>query len=103
MKVAEILRKIADDLEDQEHGDLANNSAVHAELNPVGVDWSEGDGKDDESDGTAMIPPLQQKLELLKKTAGVDSAFDNELDDIKKLTGIEAVIHQIDDTELDGQ
>jgi hypothetical protein len=42
-----------------------------------------------------MIPPLQQKLEILKKSAGMDNALDNESDelgDIKKLTGIKAVI-----------
>jgi len=31
----------------------------------------------DESDGETMISPLQQKLELLKKSVGVDSSFDN--------------------------
>jgi hypothetical protein len=44
-----------------------------------------------------MIPPLQQKLEILKKSVGMDNAMDggsDELDDIKKLTGIRAVIDQ---------
>ena len=45
-----------------------------------------------------MVPPLQAKLELLKKATGVDSHYDSEgsdeLDDIKKLTGIKAVIQQ---------
>jgi hypothetical protein len=50
-----------------------------------------------------MIPPLQQKLEILKKSAGIDSFYDgetDELDDIKKLTGIKAVMqHETDDDE----
>ena len=60
------------------------------------------DMDDTEADPT-MIPPLQQKLEILKKTAGIDSFYDgetDELDDIKKLTGIKAVIqHETDDDE----
>lgn len=50
-----------------------------------------------------MIPPLQQKLEILKKSAGIDSFYDggnDELDDIKKLTGIKAVMqNETDDDE----
>jgi hypothetical protein len=42
---------------------------------------------------------LQAKLELLKKSSGVPSFYDNqegndELDDIKQLTGIKAVMQQ---------
>ena len=50
-----------------------------------------------------MIPPLQQKLELLKKSVGVDSAFDgcdaekpvDELDKIKQFAGISSPIASI--------
>jgi len=46
-----------------------NDSGPVVDVDPV----------DDET-GT-FIPPLQQKIELLKKTAGVKSAFDPEDDD----------------------
>ena len=102
--MADILRSIADELEGHNERDRANNSAVHAELEPVGIDFTGDEMKHEEGDGTTMVPPLQQKLELLKKASGVPSAFDgnDELDDIKKLTGITAVIHG-DDTDLEGQ
>ena len=108
MKMSDILRKIADEIEHTEGGEEINrpeNSLPHAGLEKVGVDF-EGDGmKDEEGNGTTMVPPLQQKLELLKKVSGEDSMYDqkDELEDIKKLTGIQAVIHHFDDNALDGQ
>ena len=57
-----------------------------------------------------MVPPLQQKIELLKKVAGVDSAFDgadaepeDELSIIKRNAGIHPIVAQIssEDTDLE--
>lgn len=82
--MADILRNMADMLE-KENGEKQNR------LEPVNV--PEPESKID----PVMIPPLQQKLEILKKTAGMNNALDSEsdeLDDIKKLTGIKAVIQQ---------
>ena len=55
-----------------------------------------------------FMPPLQQKMELLKKAAGVDNAFDqaaeeqadDSVEDIKRLAGINpiAAIMTDDDT-----
>jgi hypothetical protein len=45
---------------------------------------------------------LQAKLEILKKSAGIDSFYDEETDelqDIKKLTGIKAVMQHETDNE----
>ena len=105
MKISDILRKIADGIESGEQGgeetNRPENSLQHAELGPVGVDFDSNDMKDEEGDGTAMVSPLQQKLEILKKIAGgVDQP--DELTDIKRLTGIQTVIHA-DDSDLDGQ
>lgn len=74
MKASEILRKLADMIDshstesDQER---PVNSVPHAELEPVAVDNSEGGEK------SVMVPPLQQKLEILKKSAGIDSHYDH--------------------------
>lgn len=108
MKMSDILRKIADEIEGQDGGEETHrpeNSLPHAGLEKVGVDFDGDDMKDEEGDGTTMVPPLQQKLELLKKVSGEDSMYDqkDELEDIKKLTGIQAVIHHFDDNALDGQ
>jgi hypothetical protein len=96
MKMADILRSLADKLDT-----IGNNSGHDEEnqpaLEPVEVERTTSD----EVDSGHFMPPLQQKLELLKKAVDVPSAFDqdnngipDELDDIKKLTGIKAVIAQ---------
>jgi hypothetical protein len=48
------------------------NSTTHAHLEPVDVD------NVDNTETTVNIPPLQAKLELLKKSEGVPSAYDDE-------------------------
>ena len=90
MRASEILRKFADMLDQQEGGAEQHEMQPHAELTQVEVDHTDG------TDSTTMVPPLQQKLELLKKAVDVPNAFDgaDELSDIKKLSGVNpAVIH----------
>ena len=92
MRMADVLRNIADELEGKEGHHAPENTEKSSDdfQHKVGeVDHTDG------SDGQTMVPPLQQKLELLKKVSGVPNMFDqgeDELDDIKKLTGIKAVI-----------
>jgi len=96
MKMSDILRDLADKLSAIENGG-GNDEQNQAALEPVEVDRTASD----EVDSGHYMPPLQQKLELLKKGVGVASAFDqdhdgqaDELDDIKRLTGIDAVMQQ---------
>ena len=94
MRASEILRKLADVIDSAESGVGDHEQPNRAELEPVKVDHK------DATDPNTMVPPLQQKLELLKKASGVDNMFDkeephDELTDIKKLTGISPVIHHI--------
>jgi hypothetical protein len=89
MKMAELLRQLADKLDQIETGKDADVL---------------GKNNAEPSDDDKFIPPLQQKLELLKKGVGVDSEFDDEgdaeLDAIKKNAGISpAVIHIASDDE----
>ena len=104
MKMSDILRHIADELEhkdhsSEEHSELPGNVEPGADkflhkIDPV--------GKDDDSEGHTMVPPLQQKLELFKKAAGEPNAFDDgvghdkdeddELDRIKKIAGLTVMI-----------
>jgi hypothetical protein len=98
MNIAEILRSLADKIASVEQGGSA--SAHH--LEPVEVDNT------DHSDDAVMISPLQQKQELLKKAAGVESFYDEEgaeesdpLDIIKKNAGMPVVIQDIGGTEND--
>jgi hypothetical protein len=111
MKTAEILRKLADVIDQHEGGaeHQPENSMPHAELAPVEVDHTDGTEK------TTFIAPLQAKLELLKKSVGVDNAYDeqgcdcgcdpcecgpDELEIIKKNAGVPvAAVHELSDDE----
>jgi hypothetical protein len=88
MKMAELLRQLADRL------DSIENDAP-AMLDPRSAE-PEDDGK--------FMSPNQQKLELLKKGVGVDSEFDDEgdaeLDAVKRNAGVSpAVIHIASDDD----
>lgn len=82
MKASDLLRKIAD--------------IVDREERPTVQAQDENDSN--YSSDPAMVSPLQQNLELLKKANGVDNIFDNESEDqsdaghgidrLKKLAGI---------------
>ena len=90
MKMAELLRQLADRLDQIESGkdaDVPDNQNVA-----------------EPSDDDKFMPPMQQKLELLKKGVGVESEFDDEsekeLNAIKKNAGISpAVVHIASDDE----
>jgi len=94
MKMADLLHSIADMLD---HADSGTEQVAAVEIpqghHPKVVDVDHTDG----AESNVMLPPLQAKLELLKKSVGVDNAYDSgndELGDIKKLTGIKAVMAQ---------
>jgi hypothetical protein len=85
MKISDLLRKIASQIDDKKK--------------PVPLSMATGDKQNSKhipasDDTSSMIPPLQQHLELLKKQSGVDSAFDgksklpDDLTQLKKMAGI---------------
>ena len=89
MKLSDIMRDIADLIDQQ--GDNQQGGATNNHLKPVQAPEPEL------SNEPLMVPPLQQKHELLKKVAGVDNAYDQEAgsdqqpDDLarmKKMAGI---------------
>ena len=88
MKLSDIMRDIAD-LLDQQGGD-PQGGATNTHLKPVQAPEPEL------SDEPLMVPPLQQKHELLKKVAGVDNTYGNddqpepgdELGRMRKMAGI---------------
>ena len=97
MKMADVLHSIADMLDKDEGGDISGDN-MGKEASDFQHDVHDGAKSGDQHAELTgvMIPPLQQKLEILKKSAGMDNAFDDagsdELADIKKLTGIKAVV-----------
>jgi hypothetical protein len=88
MKLSDIMRDIADLLDQQV--DDQQGGATNSHLKPVQAPEPEL------SDEPLMVPPLQQKHELLKKVAGVDNTYGNdeepaqgdELGRMRKMAGI---------------
>jgi hypothetical protein len=89
MKMADVLRDIAD-LIDQKMG--GNDSEQQNRLEPVQVE------KPQDEEQPKMVPPLQAKLEILKKSEGIPSVYDkeggDELSAIKKNAGLTAAQHE---------
>ena len=89
--MSDVLRDLADLLDQKAVGDVAKSDSF---LEPVQVAQPDGD---DTSDVGKFVPPLQAKIELLKRSTGMDNAIDktdqdgdpDELDQIKKLANIQ--------------
>lgn len=108
MKIAEILRSLADELEKGQTGPSIYAprpetwNPNEAELTPVGAEL------DDQSETSVMVPPLQQKIELLKKAVGEPNVYtddqeadaDAELSALRKNAGL-MIAFDDDDTVLD--
>ena len=91
--MSDILHNIANML-DKHESNAPENTAKTADNFQHDVDTgAEKAGADDVEVGKFM-PPLQTKIELLKKTAGLESEFDDkdELGQIKQLSGINPVV-----------
>lgn len=92
MKMSEILRSIADLIDQGKDTDVPNNglTPVHID-NKRGAEQAANGGDVDamkNTDGQSVMTfPLQQKLELLKKSVDVPNEFD-ELEDLKKKAGL---------------
>jgi hypothetical protein len=101
MRASEILRKLADVVAAAETDETGmgqmSDPRNKATLSPVAVDYA------DQTEPTTMVAPLQQKLELLKKSAGVPSTYGNtdadndELAAMKKSAGITYTVGEDND------
>ena len=93
MKMSDILRKLADVVDSQS---MSKNSTV-SRTRPVDVESPE------DVEDAVMIPPLQAKLEILKKSEGIPNVYDedesDELVKIKKNAGLTAAQHEAADDE----
>jgi hypothetical protein len=93
MKMSDILRKLADVVDTQS---MPTNSTVRR-TKPVAVE------KPEDVEGAVMVPPLQAKLEILKKSEGIPNVYDedesDELTVIKKNAGITTAQQEASDDE----
>jgi len=80
MRIADILRTLANNLEHAEGGTPDPRLQNPAELISVDTNGSPN-GKtasgNDKEPANLFLPPLQQKQELLKKAVGVDNVYDD--------------------------
>lgn len=108
MKAAEILRSLADVIDRAESG----TTAAEVPKQVQAPQFHKVDVANDEQGNphATMVSPLQQKLELLKKAAGVESAYDSEdecaetdpLDQMKKMAGLQTVMVASEDNDIEG-
>jgi len=87
MRAAEILRQMADMIDQKSQPQQAQQTAGDADLIPVPND--------------VFLPPLQGKYELLKKAVGVDNTFDENVG--KVAADPEASNHKVTPMEPDEQ
>ena len=85
MRASEILHGLAELMAGIENGSTAQQTQPQgtaqvqvATMTPVEVDNTDG------ANSTTMVPPLQQKIELLKKSLNVDNEFDQGFDQIEQ-------------------
>ena len=81
MQIAEILRKLADIVDNQQDPGRPDERIQNpAELEPIktGLAVDTPDNTDQAVDDKDMVPPLQLKLELLKRAVGVNNIYDDE-------------------------
>jgi len=118
MNIAEILRSLAD-IVDRAESPARPDPAIQnpAELSPtaagapVDTPCNQDAGADDE----VMIPPLQLKMELLKRAVGVDNVYDpgepredqthgsadDEIQHIRRMAGVPvAAVMELSNDEL---
>lgn len=118
MKISDIFRQVADAIDQQETPGgaderLQNRAEMSAASAGLAVDNPENSDAGEEDE--VMVPPLQLKLELLKRAVGVDNVYDDQradevtgnvgdpLDALRKNAGIQAAVtnEMADDDILD--
>lgn len=100
MRASEILRNLANIVDAAETKAAAQPPAPEAEPTRAPVSLPASEPGEPELD--VMVPPLQQKIELLKKATGVPSAYDHfddeepqdDIEQLKKSAGIAPVVIQ---------
>ena len=104
MKMSDILRDLAELMDQQgpetQGADIGQNT-TQQRLRTAQVSEPELD------DNPVMIPPLQAKIEILKKSEGIPNVYDgegtNELAAIKKNAGLTAAQHESsEDNDITG-
>lgn len=81
MKAAEFLRGLIDQV--QQVNQPA--SGVTINIGTVNINTPETPADVEDQELEVMVPPLQQKIELLKKNAGLENVYDQQADEDEPL------------------
>ena len=108
MRASEILRKLADVIDSAEGGEVVQSQpqAAHPNVRVALAPAEQPSAEQPQVAVTTFVPPLQAKIELLKKAVEVDSIYDrggDEIEQLKKSAGIHPVVasEAADDEPLD--
>ena len=107
MRASEILRKLADVIDSADGQETAPQAPEqHANVRVALAPAEQPAAEQPQIAVTTFVPPLQAKIELLKKAVDVDSIYDqggDELGQMKKRAGINPVVasEAADDEPLD--
>jgi ribosomal protein L7/L12 len=89
MRVAELMRALANMIDSMEQESQAKQAApivVNVNNGETSTEQPAAEQPATDNVGT-FIPPLQQKIELLKKSAGVTSVFNHSADEDEPFEG----------------
>ena len=96
MKASEILRGLADLIDSAESGqELPQAPTEHPNVRVALAPPQQPASEQPQTAITTFVPPLQTKIELLKKAVDVDNIYDkggDELAQMKKMAGINPVV-----------
>jgi hypothetical protein len=88
MKPSEILRNLADMIDARQQNNMSVQEPETIQSDEPEVDTGLAHAPDD-----IFLPPLQMKLELLKKATGVDNVYDEESAEEEQSNGYDELEH----------
>jgi hypothetical protein len=82
MKVLEILQDLIVQAQQAQQ-----SSGVTINIGSVNINTPAEQAEPEPDETGTMVPPLQQKIELLKKNAGLDNVYDQQQDEDDPIDG----------------
>lgn len=80
MKISDLLRNLADTIEaDEQTPEQSISRSAEPNIGPAGASGDLAQQPDD-----LFVPPLQLKMELLKKAVDVESIYDDEDEEVEQ-------------------
>jgi hypothetical protein len=93
MRASEILRGLADLIDSAEQGDASAqpSTTTLVQVAPDSKYTPHTQEPQSAQDSEIFVPPLQAKLEILKKSVGLDNVYD-EVGEVKRMAGIPTAV-----------